>query len=105
EIATSLEEVTGKKISPDEFSECLTRYLTYFYTVLTDGPERILREWQQRSTYFSGKEVRVKTSTGDLTGITDGLEQNGALRVKLTGNSIVVVQAGDVERLRTPDKF
>lgn len=105
EIATSLEEITGKKISPDEFSECLTRYLTYFYTVLTDEPDRILREWQQRSTYFSGKEVRVRTSTGDIAGITDGLEQNGALRVKLTDNSIVIVQAGDVERLRTPEKF
>lgn len=105
EIATSLEEVTGKKISPDEFSECLTRYLTYLYTVLGEEPERILHEWQQRSTYFSGKEVRVRTSTGDITGITDGLEQNGALRVKLTDNSIVIVQAGDVERLRTPEKF
>jgi len=105
EFATSLEEVTGKKISPDEFAECLTRYLTYLYNVLGEEPERILHEWQQRSTYFSGKEVRVKTSTGDITGITDGLEQNGALRVKLTDNSIVIVQAGDVERLRTPDRF
>lgn len=105
EFATSLEEVTNKRITPDEFAECLTRYLTYLYTVLTDEPERILHEWQQRSTYFSGKSVRVRTSTGDFTGITDGLEQNGALRVKLSDNSIVIVQAGDVERLRTPDRF
>jgi len=105
EFATSLEELTSKKIAPDEFAECLTRYLTYLYTVLTDEPERILHEWQQRSTYFSGKDVRVRTSTGEFTGTTDGLEQNGALRVKLSDNSIVVVQAGDVERLRTPERF
>ncbi|HQZ83534.1 MAG TPA: biotin--[acetyl-CoA-carboxylase] ligase [Pyrinomonadaceae bacterium] len=105
EFATSLEGVTGKKISPDEFAECLTRYLTYLYNVLGEEPDRILHEWQQRSSYFSGKEVRVKTSTGEFTGITDGLEQNGALRVKLLDNSIVIVQAGEVERLRTPENF
>ncbi|KXK04269.1 MAG: biotin--acetyl-CoA-carboxylase ligase [Acidobacteria bacterium OLB17] len=99
---TSLEEVTGKKVTPDEFVECLVRYLTYLYTVLPEEPERILQEWQRRSTYFSGKDVMVKTSTGSFSGLTDGLEHNGALRVKLSDNSIVIVQAGDVEKLRTP---
>lgn len=105
ESAVSLEEVTGKKIPANEFAECLTRYLNYLYSVLCEEPDRIVHEWQLRSTYFSGKDVRVRTTTGDFTGTTDGLEQNGALRVKLSDNSIVIVQAGDVERLRTPDRF
>jgi len=35
-----------------------------------------------------------------LTGITDGLEPNGALRVKRNDGSVTIVQAGDVEQLR-----
>lgn len=105
EFATSLEHETGKTVSADEFAECLTRYLGYLYAELNEEPGRILHEWQLRSTYFSGKEVRVRTSDREFTGVTDGLEQNGALRVKLSDNSIVIVQAGDVERLRTPERF
>ncbi len=100
ENATSLEAATGKKVTPDQFAEALTRYLSYLYETLSNEPERILREWQLRSSYFTGKEVRVTTSSGKFTGTTDGLEQNGSLRVKLSDNSIVAVQAGDVEKLR-----
>jgi hypothetical protein len=39
----------------------LTRFLNYFYEVLNDenGPREIGKEWQRRSSYFSGKSVRI----------------------------------------------
>ena len=54
-----------------------------------DGAHRILSE----STLPT-----LDGSTFD--GTTDGLEENGALRVKTLGGSVRIVQAGDVERQR-----
>ena len=102
DTATSMEAETGKRILPDELAEVLTGYLSYFYDILSngDGPFEILRHWQQRSSYFSDKPVRVTLDGIVIDGVTDGLEENGALRVKTVGGSVKIVQAGDVERLR-----
>lgn len=100
--ATSIEIETGNTVTSDELAERLTHYLSYFYDILGDegGPSEIIRHWQQRSTYFSGKRVRVTLEGTTIEGKTDGLEENGALRVKIADGSVTIVQAGDVERLR-----
>ena len=102
ETATSIEMETGISVSTDELAERLTHYLSYFYDILNDenGPGEIVHHWRQRSTYFSGKRVRVTLENTTFNGTTDGLEENGALRVKTTDSSVTIVQAGDVERLR-----
>ena len=89
-------------VLPSLLAESLTKYITYFYAVLhsDDGPANIIEEWRKRSTYFSGKPVRVALENESLEGITDGLEPNGALRVKRNDGSVTVVQAGNVEKLR-----
>lgn len=102
DIASSVEFETGNRIAADEVSEALTRYLAYFYDILNepDGACEIVHHWRQRSSYYSGKPVRVTLNEGVIEGITDGLEENGALRVKSSDGSVRIVQAGDVERLR-----
>ncbi|MDM7922615.1 MAG: hypothetical protein QUS14_09985, partial [Pyrinomonadaceae bacterium] len=102
ETATSIEAESTTVPSVNELAERVSRYLIRFYDVLnsTDGPAAIRREWQQRSTYFSGKEVTVTLDNETFEGITDGLEDNGALRVALPDGSVRVVQAGDVRRVR-----
>jgi BirA family biotin operon repressor/biotin-[acetyl-CoA-carboxylase] ligase len=65
-----------------------------------DGPGRIIEEWRRRSSYFSGKRVRVLLEGETVQGITDGLEPNGALRLRKSDGQVLIVQAGDVERLR-----
>ncbi len=100
--ATSIEMETGNSVTADEVAERLTHYLLYFYDIFNDenGSSEILRHWRHRSTYFSGKRVRVTLEGSTFEGTTDGLEENGALRVKTTDGSVTIVQAGDVERLR-----
>lgn len=103
ETATSIEAETGRSISQDELAEKLSGFIVYFYEILNgggDGPKDILAAWQSRSTYFSGKHVRVSLGNESITGTTNGLEENGALRVRNESGKIIVVQAGDVERLR-----
>jgi len=101
--ATSLECELGEKPPIDTLAEQLTRYLAYFYEMLSEphGPRDVLANWRQRSSYFSGKSVRVTMPDGDIEGTTDGLEPNGALRVKLGDGSIAIIQAGDVQQLRS----
>jgi BirA family biotin operon repressor/biotin-[acetyl-CoA-carboxylase] ligase len=102
ETATSIEIRTGRKVMPNDAAATLVKFLTYFYNMLSgdEGPASIVDEWRKRSSYYSGKLVRVTSGNEVITGATDGLEPNGALRVKRENGSVSIIQAGDVERLR-----
>jgi BirA family biotin operon repressor/biotin-[acetyl-CoA-carboxylase] ligase len=99
DIATSIEEYV-RGISSATLTETLTKYISYFYGILDTNPTEIVDEWRKRSSYFSGKPVRVVLENETITGVTDGLESNGALRVTKADGSVTIVQAGDVEQLR-----
>ena len=100
--ATSLEAELSRVITIEDLLDPLTRNIARFYDRLAEpgGPASIIDEWRTRSTYFLGKPVRVAQESDAISGITDGLEPNGALRLKLDDGSISIVQAGQVERLR-----
>lgn len=102
DIATSIEESVPGAVGTGDLTETLTKYLTYFYDILLtqNGPAVIIDEWRRRSTYFSGRAVKATFGNGTISGVTDGLEPNGALRVQKNDGSVVIIQAGDVERLR-----
>jgi BirA family biotin operon repressor/biotin-[acetyl-CoA-carboxylase] ligase len=92
----------GGVVLPSSVAESLTKYISYFYDILhsDNGPAEIIDEWRKRSTYFSGKPVRVALENETFEGLTDGLESNGALRIMRSDGSLAIVQAGDVEQLR-----
>jgi BirA family transcriptional regulator, biotin operon repressor / biotin---[acetyl-CoA-carboxylase] ligase len=75
--------------------------LENWYETPSGDQAAIIAEWSRRSSYSRGKDVRVTLPDGVIEGTTDGLEPNGALRVKLADGSVTAVQAGDVERVRT----
>ena len=101
-VCTSLEDILPTPPRRDDLVEVLTRNIESSYDLLRscDGPAQIMENWTQRSSYGSGKVVRVVLENETVTGVTDGLEANGALRVKRGNGSIAVIQAGDVERVR-----
>jgi len=86
--------------STQTVEEELIQRIGHWNEQLTSSVATILDAWRQRSSYFSGKSVRVTLADGVIEGVTDGLESNGALRVKLADGSVSIVHAGDVERLR-----
>lgn len=102
-IATAVEDESPLSVKFEEISNSLTKFLGYFYDVLSgeNGPAKIIDEWRKRSTYFSGKRVRVVLENETVSGVTEGLGLNGALRLRRADGSITLIQAGDVERLRT----
>ena len=100
--ATSLEAAAGRKISiNDELLPLLATSVRRFYDVLRSdgGAEMIRDEWSSRSSFASGKNVRVVLENETLTGVTDGLETSGALRLA-TADGPRIIQAGDVQQVR-----
>lgn len=53
-----------------------------------------------RSSYASGKRIRVVNGQEVLAGTTRGLESDGALRVETDEGEIRIVRTGDVTELR-----
>lgn len=119
-IATSIEQEISQQPAPaateplsepgaiatgvfgERLATALTDNLIRLYSILNgkNGPERIIEQWRKRSTYFSGKSVRVVVENEAVIGTTDGLEENGALRIRQEDGTVAIIQAGDVERLR-----
>jgi BirA family biotin operon repressor/biotin-[acetyl-CoA-carboxylase] ligase len=102
QTATSIEEVTGS--DPDTAS-VLHELLKAFgerYDILqsSDGFEHTIREWCASSSYAYERRVRVALENEMLTGITRGLDIDGALRVETDDGQIKIVHAGDVTALR-----
>ncbi|MCU1288914.1 MAG: birA [Acidobacteria bacterium] len=102
DTATSIESETGKPVDIEFLLGILTANFSRFYEILSqeNGAENIRRMWAERSSYFEGKEVRVTFENETITGMTCGIEENGALRVKLKTGEVRVAHAGDVEQLR-----
>jgi BirA family biotin operon repressor/biotin-[acetyl-CoA-carboxylase] ligase len=104
EGATSLDEEIGP-VDPEDVLTTLTSYLKYFYEMLSSegAPSAVIREWQRRSSYFIRKSVKAIVGNETIIGVTDGLEENGALRVRTGDGRLKIIQSGDVEKLRTTD--
>ncbi len=102
QTATSIEAETGHAADREILLPALTANISKFYELLQteNGVERIKNEWAGRSSYHTGKDVRVILPAETIVGTTCGLEEHGGLRVKQPDGEIRIVRAGDVENLR-----
>lgn len=101
-LATSVESACGQAANLDVVLDALTRSIASSYQVLqgSNGPEEIVREWSSRSSYATGKQIRVTNGEQIVEGISQGLEPDGALRVEVATGEVVIIRAGDVSSLR-----
>ncbi|MBA2379270.1 MAG: biotin--[acetyl-CoA-carboxylase] ligase [Blastocatellia bacterium] len=102
-IATSIEGETGRRVSVEDLAKTLAGNIETYYEILlgAGGPQCVVKEWSCRSTYVSGKHVRVTAGNEMTEGITEGLEPNGALRIRTNDvNALAIIQTGDVQALR-----
>lgn len=102
-IATSVEAESGRAVDRERLIEALVRALSKKYETLQQerGAALILSEWTERSSYASGKRVRVELEGETIEGTTRGLDADGALRVETVAGEIKLVHAGDVTALRS----
>lgn len=96
-LATSLRMVTGRSHSRLQLLVRLLRNVeTYYNRFLAEGPEPILTRFTETSSFAQGKRVRISTATETYSGVTDGLEPNGLLRVRRDDGRLAIVVSGDV---------
>ncbi|NJM53076.1 MAG: hypothetical protein HC846_06590 [Blastocatellia bacterium] len=100
ETATSIEKETGKIPNVETFLPILTFFLEKYCDLLYRDAEKIRAEWSMRSSYAFDKEVRIKVENEMIYGITRGIEENGALRLKMENGDLRIIHTGDVEQLR-----
>jgi BirA family biotin operon repressor/biotin-[acetyl-CoA-carboxylase] ligase len=102
EMAASIESETGRQPAVDAVLEALSRFFRIHYGVLqlAGGAGVIVDRWSSRSSYALGKRIRVSENEESFSGITRGLEPDGALRVETDKGEIRIVRAGDVTAVR-----
>jgi BirA family biotin operon repressor/biotin-[acetyl-CoA-carboxylase] ligase len=100
--AISVQEVTDKKNDVEEIVAALVERLSERYQLLEtkEGREHIIREWCANSSYAFDREVRVATANANFTGVTRGLDSDGALRVETSDGKVTAVRAGEVTAVR-----
>ena len=105
-IATSVQLETGKLPDLETILRSLMLAIERRYERLQSvhGGEDIVREWSVRSSYASGKRIRVANGQEIVEGTTRGIERDGGLRVETNNGEIRIVRAGDVTALRTIDE-
>ncbi len=87
----------GSKLRPQAFAPLMAASFARLLTLWrTSEPALLLQAWLARA-HPLGTQLQVHGGSGEpLTGRFDGLEPDGALRLRLPGGSLEVVRAGDV---------
>ncbi len=105
ETATSLFIECGQRIEAADFRDQLLMTLAQWYERWRHGGERmILQRWQELSSYARGKSVTVTFDEEQIAGVTDGLTDTGALRLRTTDGAIRAIIAGEITSLRKSDE-
>jgi len=102
DVATSLQEATGQAVWAGDLLQSLLRFVADRYAELeTDrGRAELVRDWMAHSTYAHDKRVFITSEEERFSGITRGLESDGALRVETTSGEIRIIRSGDVSSVR-----
>jgi BirA family biotin operon repressor/biotin-[acetyl-CoA-carboxylase] ligase len=97
--ATSLALEAGRDISRLDVTRALLTALDDFYDAyLAHGYDPIREEWLSRCT-MNGREVRVTFQNSVQEGMVMGIDEDGALLIRLHDGRVERVMAGDVTML------
>jgi BirA family transcriptional regulator, biotin operon repressor / biotin---[acetyl-CoA-carboxylase] ligase len=102
DAATSVMEATGHEPDQELILRALLKAVSERYELLhgAGGGEHTIREWCAKSSYAFDRQVRVTMDGSSFTGVTRGLESDGALRVETYDRRIRIVRAGELTALR-----
>ncbi|MBC7926566.1 MAG: biotin--[acetyl-CoA-carboxylase] ligase [Bryobacteraceae bacterium] len=96
-IAVSLRIATGREHSREDLLAALLVSIDSHLEVLyRDGRESVLTAFTQASSYVSGRRVIVENGATGMRGITEGLDPQGFLKLRLDDGTRRLVVAGGV---------
>ncbi len=100
ETATSLRHVAGHLVDRERVAVALLRALDRELRLMETG-QTVLERFTAASSWVRGKRVVVTEDDG-YTGVTDGLTEDGLLRVRLADESVRAVRHGGVREILSP---
>jgi len=95
-LATSLKEEKGEYINRAGLLKAIFARLEYWYKSLLEGRRKALFDEWLRLDSTIGKEISVKTLERVISGIAEGISDEGELIVRFPSGSFEKVSAGDV---------
>jgi BirA family transcriptional regulator, biotin operon repressor / biotin---[acetyl-CoA-carboxylase] ligase len=101
ESATSIAIETGERVVVEEFRDRLLEKIAQWYELWRrDETALIIDRWSELSSYARYQRVVVAIEDENLTGVTDGLTETGALRLVTGDGDVKTILAGEVTKLR-----
>lgn len=95
--AVSLRMITGIGYSRRDVLTRLLDALDPTLSMLAGGRAReVLGEWERASSYARGRQVETRTPGGPLRGVTEGLDPDGALRIRTPDGVVHAVHGGEI---------
>jgi BirA family biotin operon repressor/biotin-[acetyl-CoA-carboxylase] ligase len=98
--ATSLDVEAARAFDPGEVLPVILDRLSSWYGAWRDG-EQIVQAWRARDATL-GAPLRVTVAGQTLEGLGDGVDDDGALRLRLDAGGTRRVLAGEVEVIVRP---
>lgn len=92
-IATSIEEQSGKLVSPDMMEKVLLKHLSYELEGLAD--RKFMSEYKKRS-FLIGKNVNVHCGNNVYSAFVTGIDDNAGLELMLNDGQKKTLTAGEV---------
>jgi BirA family transcriptional regulator, biotin operon repressor / biotin---[acetyl-CoA-carboxylase] ligase len=106
ELTTTLKQEAGRSIDRVKLFEEMLSCLEHWYKILLNGDKKVLfNEWLSLDSTI-GREVKVERSglSGEdkiISGIAEGISDDGQLLIRLSSGKIEKVSAGDVTILKS----
>ena len=98
---TSLEDELGRKVDLEKLFKALIEKLDFLYKqFLNKEFDPILKRWKNFAKFFN-HVVRIKSETTDIQGIALGIDNNGALILRLKNGSIRHIFIGNLSTRNT----
>jgi len=98
--ATSVSILLGREVGRADFARGLLEALDLAYEeLLREGAGPVIRAWTELAAH-TGKEIRVSTPQGELTGTFLGIDETGAMLLRTCGGERRTIHAGDVAAVR-----
>lgn len=102
-IATSLRLATGKPVDREALLNELVKQTAFAASLLQEqGPEPVLRLFENASSYVRGKRVVVELPDGEVVGVTCGLDPAGFLLLRRDNGETLTILAGGVRPAQKP---
>jgi BirA family biotin operon repressor/biotin-[acetyl-CoA-carboxylase] ligase len=96
-LATSLKEESGKSIDRIELLGRILAKLENCYKILLSGDKRtLIKEWLSLNSTI-GNNVIVQMQDRVISGVAEGIDEDGGLIVRLSSGDVERVSAGDVK--------